>query len=140
MLRSIPPLLALALVASAASAGPPAALARGDAGRERAERSFERFAHRWMEKMERAEAHNRAQARPLRRGREGGWELRYRAYGGTLKTRLRPTGYAPAPYVGVLEYAEQLMVCEASPRGRCRVADSAPVTEIFRYQDGRWVY
>ncbi len=140
MLRSIPPLLALVLLASAAWAGPPAALAPRDAGRERALRSFERFAQSWMEKMERAEANNRSQARPRRRGRGRGWELRYRGYGGTLKTRLRPTGYAPAPYVGVLEYAEQLMVCEAAPRGRCRVADSAPVTEIFRYQNGRWVY
>ncbi|MAE93956.1 MAG: hypothetical protein CL910_04795 [Deltaproteobacteria bacterium] len=130
-------LLAL-LIALPALAGPPAAIAPADAGWEKAEASFDRFARGWMKKMERAEASNRAQARPTRLGR--GWQLRYRAYGGALRTRLRSTGHAAAPFVGVLSYDEEEMVCENARADRCRIAGTTPVTEIFRYQNGRWVY
>ena len=123
------------LLATPGFARPPAAVAPGGAEFVRAETSFDQFARRWMQKMERAEAGNRAKARPQKGGR-----IVFRGYGGAVKTRLRATGHAEVPYVGVLEYAEERMSCEGARGGRCRVAHSTPVTEIFRYQDGRWVY
>ncbi len=128
-------LASLVFLGTAAWAGPPAALAPTGPEFVRAETSFDRFARQWMQKMERAEAGNRAQARPQRDGR-----VEFRGYGGNVKTRLRATGHAETPFVGVLEYAEERMSCEGARRGRCRVSHSMPVTEIFRYQDGRWVY
>lgn len=130
-------LLLLAL-ATPSLAGPPAAVAPASAKLEEAKASFDRFARSWMKKMERAEANNRSRARPTRKGR--GWQLRYRAYGGALRTRLRPTGHAAAPFVGVLSYDEEEMVCETARAERCRVATIIPVSEIFRFQNGRWVY
>ncbi len=138
MTRWVLGVLALAMTAGPSWAGPPAAVAPASAEQARAERSFDQFARRWMEKMERAEANNRAEARPRKQGQS--WQVEYRGYGGALRTRLRPTGYPKAPFVGVLEYAEERMVCDTDRAARCRVAGSMPVTEIFRYQGGRWVY
>ncbi len=126
------------LVSAPVLAGPPAARAAASPALAKAEVSFDQFARRWMQKMERAEEGNRSNATPTRKGKQ--WQVQYRAYGGAIKTRLRSTGYAKAPFVGVLEYAEELMVCDAGRNGKCRVAGRTPVTEIFRYQDGRWIY
>lgn len=128
-------LLPALLVSAPALAGPPAALAPAGPEFVRAETSFDRFARQWMQKMERAEAGNRAQARPKRNGR-----VEFRGYGGALKTRLRATGHSDTPYVGVLEYAEEQLSCEGARAGRCKVSQTTPVTEIFRYQNGRWIY
>jgi hypothetical protein len=51
-----------------------------------------------------------------------------REIGPELETELRPTGNARSPWVGVLRYCE---------RGR---GGSAVVTELFRFEAGRWVY
>lgn len=127
--------LALALPAAAE---PPAAPAEGAGGRGQAVRSFERFAASWMEKMERAEAENRS--RPDVRAQDGRTYVTYRGYGERFETELRATGSARAPYVGLLRYSEILFACADRSAERCRAASRIPVTEIFRYQDGRWVY
>ena len=124
--------------ASASMAGPPAAPSSVSPALAKAEHSFDQFAQRWIQKMETVEQGKRRQARASRTGRKG--KVQYRAYPGAFKTRLRPTGYARAPFVGVLEYAEELMVCEPGRSGTCRAAGRTPVTEVFRYQNGRWVY
>jgi hypothetical protein len=130
-------LLAALSIAGPAPAGPPAAIPQDDVHR-RTLRSFERFASRWMEKMERVEAHNREkpEIRPL-----GSRNLiTYRGYGGDFTVEIKPTGYAPAPFVGVLRYSEQLYACADARATRCRLTATTPVTEIFRFQNGRWVY
>ena len=53
---------------------------------------------------------------------------------------LRPTGHPASPYIGILRYSEQLYTCQDLSSGQCTVASTSPVTEIFRYQDGRWIY
>ena len=45
-----------------------------------------------------------------------------------------------APFVGLLRYGEQLFSCSDTGATRCGVAHTTPVTEIFRFQNGRWVY
>ena len=45
-----------------------------------------------------------------------------------FETELRPTGNKQAPWVGIVRY------CEKTP------SKSTVVTEIFRFEGGKWVY
>ena len=123
---------AFSLTAAAALAGPPAtppaAIPTNDPAQARVEASFHTFASEWMQKMERAESQNRAKAKGAS----------YRGYASEFTTELKPTGSASAPYVGLLRYNEQ--TCAAGSGGECQVARITKVTEIFRYQGGRWIY
>ena len=114
--------------ASAAAMGEPAAIAPHDPALAKAEASFQSFAAEWMRKMEAAEAHERKNA--------GG--SAYRGYGEDFKIELKPTGSATAPYVGLLRYQEHQ--CAAGSGGSCKVTGTTAVTEIFRFQGGRWIY
>lgn len=119
---------ALFACATAGLAEPPASIPSSDPGMARAEASFQDFAKSWMQKMEAAEANNRQKA-------AGGG---FRAYDEEFKIELKPTGSTSAPYVGLLRYEEQQ--CAAGSGGSCSVASTTLVTEIFRFQGGRWVY
>lgn len=119
---------AITLIGSAVYAGPPAAIPANDPAMARAESSFQDFAKDWMKKMEAAEASNRQHA-------QGG---SYRGYDEDFRIELKPTGSSTAPYVGLLRYEEQQ--CAAGSGSDCRVASTTLVTEIFRFQGGRWVY
>ena len=130
------PLCALLLISTAAFAGSPAALAKPVY--TRAEASFHRFVEGWMQKVRTLELKHRDKptvksgaTRPL---------VTYRGYGDTYSVELRPTGHARAPYVGLLHYTEHVYSCESVETESCRIASSVPVTEIFRYQNGRWSY
>jgi hypothetical protein len=133
-------LLALALAgapaavpdAAAAQAAKPAPKAGPDAEKVRA--SFDAFASEWMDRMQRVEAENRQSPK-----REAG-AVSYRGYGEEFRVEIKPTGYAPAPYVGVLRYEERTFGCSDASATQCRVTYRLPVTELFRYQNGRWVY
>ena len=52
----------------------------------------------------------------------------------------RPTEPRFAPFVGILRYNEQVYNCNGVDATKCSVSSSLPVTEIFRYQGGRWIY
>ena len=118
----------LSLASAAALAGPPASIPANDPAMARAEASFQDFAKGWMKKMEDAEAGNRARA-------QGG---SYRGYDDDFKIELKPTGNTTAPYVGLLRYQEHQ--CAPGSGSTCNVASSTAVTEIFRFQGGRWIY
>jgi len=129
-------LCALLLTSTAALAGAPAALSRP--AHSRAEASFHRFVEEWMQKVHALELRHRGSptvksgaTRPL---------VTYRVYGDEYSVELRPTGHARAPYVGLLHYTEHVYSCETTEAESCHVASSVPVTEIFRYQNGRWSY
>ncbi len=126
----------LLLAASAAGADSPAAIP--DSGHRRAERAFEDFAADWMEKVRSLEQ----QARGNPSVGAGAVEpvFTYRGYGPDYSVELRPTGHARAPYVGLLRYTEHVYSCPTLQAQRCTVASSVPVTEIFRYKNGRWSY
>lgn len=130
-------LLTLFLLAATAAASP-AMIARGDAGASTANTSFASFAEDWM---------GRAQARGTRdskapRAHPGaaGLIFTYRAVDEQFETELRETGRPTSPYVGVLYYTEHTFTCQDVMGGGCRVTSSLPVTEVFRYRDGRWSY
>ena len=130
-------LISLLLVsASAAMAAPPAAI-RPDA-QSRAQAGFEQFAADWMKKVHALEAHNRANPEVQTGATEP--VVTYRGYASDYALELRPTGHAKAPWVGLIRYTELLYSCRTVAADDCSVASSVPVTEIFRYSNGRWAY
>ena len=112
---------------SAAFASEPAAIAPSDPAYAKAESSFQSFAAEWMRKMAAAEAHEKKVA-------NGG---AYRGYDDDFKIELKATGSPTAPYVGLLRYQEHQCAAGGQP---CKVTSTTAVTEIFRFQGGRWVY
>ncbi len=118
-----------------AIAGSPASISRSN---EVARTALSDFAKTWMGKMERNEAQNRL--RPTIRPGATESVITYRGFGEDYKVELRPTGHPSAPYVGILRYTEQVYTCSEVGSSNCSVAASVPVTEIFRYQAGRWIY
>ncbi len=113
--------LAGAGAASADARQAPGALSTGaDA---QVEQAFDQFARQWMEKVKR-------NAIPA----PNGGRREYADY----SIELRATGQSSAPYVGLLRYTENLVECSAP--SQCATTTAIPVTEIFRFQSGRWVY
>jgi hypothetical protein len=121
-------LLVGALSCGGAALAEPASVAPSDPALARAEASFQSFAAEWMRKMSAAEAHAKKTA--------GGGA--YRGYADDFKVELKPTGSASAPYVGLLRYQEHQ--CAAGGDAECKVMGTTAVTEIFRFQGGRWIY
>jgi len=103
---------------------------------DRAKASLDQFADQWMAKMGRLEADNRAQASH----QPAGAPVKYRAYGSNYTTELKPTGSKVAPYVGLIRYEEREVSCRDKSQKDCQVSERTPVTEIFRFQNGHWIY
>jgi hypothetical protein len=124
---------ALTITAGPASGDSPAAVAPAA---EPAKAAFTKFAHSWMDKIQRIAAEQKPSVQP------GATEavVTYRDYADDFSVELRPTGHASAPYVGILRYSEQIFSCQDISANDCSLSSEIPVTEIFRYQDGRWVY
>jgi hypothetical protein len=118
-------------LAESAAAVPPA-------GPEHARASFDRFAASWMEKLQRQEVRNRR--RPTLEGDGAEGVVSYRGYAREFRTELKVTGNAAAPFVGLLRYVEYVYRCNGAEAGTCRVATAIPITEIFRFRNGRWIY
>jgi hypothetical protein len=125
-------------VASAALAGPPAAIPNPDPAHQRAERSFDDFAKGWMQKMARAESQNRT--KPSLAALGGVTVASYRGYDDNYQIELKPTGSATAPWVGILRYHELTYTCADKSTSSCAPSKKMRVTEIFRFQGGKWVY
>jgi len=124
---------ALAVIATPAVAGSPAAIAPPD---EPAKAAFTKFARSWMDKVQRMAAEQKPTVQPG----AANTLVTYRDYAEGFSVELRPTGHASAPYVGILRYQEQIFSCKDISANDCWLSSQIPVTEIFRYQDGRWVY
>jgi len=124
--------------AAAASANPPAAIPNADPAHQRAERSFNEFAKGWMQKMARAESDNRA--RPKLASNGGAMVASYRGYADDFQIELKPTGSSTAPWVGILRYNEMLYTCADRVAKSCSPSKTTRVTEIFRFQGGKWIY
>jgi hypothetical protein len=130
--------IAAALLLTAAPALADDVAAIPDSADERARTSFSEFARSWMAKM----GENEAQSRKNPTVQPGPSEnlVTYRGFGEDFTVELRPTGHPAAPFVGILRYNEQVYNCNGVGASKCSVASSLPVTEIFRYQGGRWIY
>ena len=127
---------ALLLIAAPTLADDVAAIP--DSADERARTSFSDFARSWMDKMAENEVQNRKN--PIVQPGPGENIVTYRGFGDDFTVELRPTGHPSAPFVGILRYNEQVYSCNGVSASKCSVASSLPVTEIFRYQGGRWIY
>lgn len=134
MLRTV--VLCASLLLTAPALADPAAIP--DAGDGVAERAFEQFARNWMDKVHALEEESRS--KPAVKVGAQDPVYTYRGYGDDYSTELRPTGRPNAPYVGLLRYTEHVYSCESAQARSCSVASSVPVTEIFRFKNGRWSY
>jgi predicted small secreted protein len=132
--------IASVLLVAAAPAAADSLAAIPDAGSsdDSALSSFSVFAKKWMAKMETAEARNRQN--PTVAAGPNQNQVTYRGFGKDFTVELRPTGQPSAPFIGILRYSEQIYSCREVAASNCSVASSSPVTEIFRYQSGRWIY
>jgi hypothetical protein len=119
-----------------ALADSPAAIS--DASKSRAEAQFREFAKTWMSKVQRLQTQDRS--KPTLRASADGAQATYRGYSDDFTTELRPTGHPSAPYVGLLRYMELMYSCPTANSADCTVSSRVPVTEIFRYENGRWKY
>ena len=134
---SLVSLLALG-VACTALAAPPAAIPNPDPAQQRAERSFDEFAKSWMKKMANAEGQNRS--KPKLAAQDGVMVASYRGYDDNYAIELKPTGSKAAPWVGILRYHELTYTCADKSTKSCAPSKKMRVTEIFRFQGGKWVY
>lgn len=125
----------LLLGCAAAWANPPAAIPNTDPAHQRAERSFNEFAKGWMQKMARVESDNRARPKLAADGNAS-----YRGYADDFQIELKATGSKTAPWVGILRYHEMLYTCLDRAAKSCSPGRATRVTEIFRFQGGKWVY
>lgn len=130
--------LSLWLCAPAAADEAPRAGGAADASQERVDAAFQEFARDFMANVRSQE--QRERRRPRVAAGPGAAVFTYRGYGEDFRTELRATGQAAAPYVGLLHYTEHVYSCRDLDGGSCTVASTVPVTEIFRYQRGRWAY
>lgn len=130
-----PLVLGAMLYPAAVSAGPPAAIATRD-GSERASQSFRAFAEGWMKQLNRGEARTTTELGVASKNAP----VRFRLYGDDYQVELRATGSTRAPWVGILRYSEAVYRCTDADASRCRLADRRPVSEVFRFQNGKWVY
>ncbi|MBW2267632.1 MAG: hypothetical protein JRH16_03570 [Deltaproteobacteria bacterium] len=129
-------LACLVLAASAAHADSPAAIP--DSSHDRAGAAFDAFAAKWMDRARDTEEQSRAN--PSVKPGASAPLVTYRGYGDDYSLELRPTGNPSAPYVGLLRYTEHLYGCSSIEATTCTIVSSVPITEIFRYQGGRWRY
>jgi hypothetical protein len=113
-------------------------VAPADAGAAGAERSFDGFAREWIARA--VARGQRASDAPRARSGAAGMAFTYRAVDEDFETELKPTGRPSVPWVGVLHYTEHTYTCADALGSDCRVTSSLPVTEIFRFRDGRWGY
>ena len=129
-------IFALLLTATPAAAGSLAAIP--PAGTEQARIAFSEFATSWMAKLEAAEIRNRKN--PTVQSGPSPNRVTYRGFGEDFSMELQPTGHPAAPYIGILRYNEEVFSCRKVVDANCSAVSSVPVTEIFRYQSGRWIY
>lgn len=123
--------------ATSGNAGESTPAAIAPVGNGDAHASFEKFARSWMQKMRKLEVENRRKAKPAAAGAE---RVTYQGYGEGFETELRETKMKAAPYVGILRYTERVYTCPSAGSRQCTISATIPVTEIFRFENGRWVY
>jgi len=90
------------------------------------EASFRAFARTWIGKMGKAGAAKGAGSRKRIRDE--------------FETELKPTGSKQAPWVGILRYCEETLRCTSASAASCQVSKTTAVSEIFRFQAGKWTY
>jgi hypothetical protein len=99
---------------------------------EQALSRFRAFTGTWMDKL-RGESALRTVA-----ASSGARDLK--RFSAEYSEEVKQTGSTSNPYVGILHYTEEFYRCTGPAEETCTMVESTPVTEIFRYQRGAWVY
>ena len=128
----------LAAVSALLLAVAPAVADSLDDSDENAQSSFSRFAETWMARMRTTEAENRKN--PTVQPGPSNNLVTYRGIGDDFSVELRPTGHPAAPFIGILRYSERIYSCRELSSANCSIASTVPVTEIFRFSGGSWIY
>jgi hypothetical protein len=129
--------LALALTPS----GPSTAIA--DPGKSAAQKSFEQFVNVWMAKLDRIGKINILGIDIM--PRDQGFVGRYVCYGPECEFSIKETDSPETPFVGILRYPEKHFLKKGETRQKTiqspgMLTKKIPVTEIFRFTRGKWVY
>jgi len=119
-------LIGVALIGAPISIAADPAKQASSSERSKAKQRFEGFAASWLSDLRKQEQ----QARRAGQNHIGPGE--------DFTLELRSTGSAGAPYVGILHYTEHNMRCSGA--NACQRTGTSHVSEIFRYQKGKWIY
>lgn len=110
---------------------------------ETAKKGFELFVRDWMSKLVSVSDQNVKHVKLM--NDQDGYSGRYICYGPDCDFEVKPTTSKEAPFIGILRYKEKhfekrgVTFAEAS-EAPAVVAMEVPVTEIFRFSKGKWVY
>lgn len=104
---------------------------------------FAEFVADWMKKLEGINNANRANFKI--QAVDGGYSCCYVHYGPDREFWIKRTDSPVTPFVGFLQYSEKTIqkygkTQEEVMQNVERVIAETPVTEIFRYSKGKWVY
>ena len=109
--------------------------------RDLADESFDQFARFWMDSVQElgVPAHPAIMIDDVSLHDRNG-VVTIRRYANEFTTELRKTSRDGAEYVGILHYNESIFNCREDDTENCSEPSTVPVTEIFRYDEGRWIY
>lgn len=104
---------------------------------------FADFVADWMKKLEDINNANRAKLKI--QAVDGGFSCCYVHYGPEREFWIKRTDSPVTPFVGFLRYSEKTLQKYGKTQEEVlqnveRVIAETPVTEIFRYSKGKWVY
>jgi hypothetical protein len=105
--------------------------------------TFDAFTIEWMKKLEDTEPFHKTKAQVIQSTE--GFSAEYTGYLPHRYIRVKKTESTDTPYVGILTYYEKKLRCtgktkEEALQGPFDQVDTSPVSEIFRFTKGKWVY
>jgi hypothetical protein len=134
-------LIMLSAVLALTVSGPSTAIA--DPGKTAAQKSFEQFVNVWMSRLDRIGKMNILGIDIM--PRDQGFVGRYVCYGPECEFSIKETVSPETPFVGILHYSEKHFLKKGETRQKAfqnpgMLTEKIPVTEIFRFTRGKWVY
>ena len=102
--------------------------------------SFTAFVDTWIEQLAEDAQNERELKRMTLQASAGNSGFSYREIPAGYEVRIKETGRANTPYVGVLRYVEERFKCRRRPVEVCERTEATQMTEIFPFKNGAWQY